>query len=65
MLYQRGRAYSQGSGANKPAVGDNPRLGPGLSPLARCKHRIPDIRRTSIFEAQPAEVELSFLNATQ
>ena len=54
-----------GNGANKSAIGDNRRAGPRLSPLARCQHRIPDIRRTSIFEVQPAEVELSFLNATQ
>ena len=55
----------EGNGANKSAIGDNRRVGPRLSPLARCQHRIPDIRRTSIFEVQPAEVELSFLNATQ
>ncbi|MGC1410065.1 MAG: recombinase family protein [Acetobacteraceae bacterium] len=45
------------SGANKSAIGDNRGMGPRLLPLA---HGIPDIRRTSIFVAQPGEVELSF-----
>ena len=40
-----------GSGANIMGDRRQPTLGPKLSPLGRCKRRIPDIRRTSIFEA--------------
>ncbi len=38
---------------------------PALPALSRCQHRVPDGRRTSIFEAQAAEVELSLVDPPQ
>jgi CoA-transferase family III len=38
---------------------------PTLSALWRSQHRVPDDRRTSIFEEQPVEIELSLVDPPQ
>jgi hypothetical protein len=54
-----------GSGANKLRAAPGNARRPTTSVILCCPHRIPDGRRTSTVEAQPAEVELPLPDAAQ
>ena len=55
----------EGSGANRLADKAGRYGRPTLSALWRSQHRVPDGRRTSIFEEQPVEIELSLVDPSE